>query len=416
MNFDLLPNTVAGKQFTELAERHAVLFAARAEALDDAGAFAHQNIEDLTRSGFLAATVPSKFGGMGLTSLFDQMVGISRLARGDASTAIAANMHLSGVRQIGMALSNSEVLANSDAGRLLEDYLRRVASGDMIMCFPSSEQGTDLTSPMSEATPVEGGFRLNGSKIFGSMSSAANLFFVSVRLKKEDGSYVTSTAVLPRDTAGLTITENWDGMGMRASGSNEVSFDNCFIPELMLMGRRDGYGRMSPHLSTAVLGIDMPLTAAFLGIAEAAYAFAVEHATKQKKGPSQRLLGSRFPIQHLIAEMDIKLTTCRALLEQTGLLVERELAVGSGAENYPDQIELLMKQFQCMKYVINRNVIEIVDTAMIICGGGAYRRRHLLSRLYRDSRAGPFMQPFAPYEAFEYIGKVALGLVSDIDR
>jgi hypothetical protein len=66
--------------------------------------------------------------------------------------------------------------------------------------------------------------------------------------------------------------------------------------------------------------------------------------------------------------------------------------------------------------VINRKAIEVVDQAMIVCGGAAYMSKHLLSRLYRDARAGPFMQPYAPYEAFEFIGKVALGLEPNLDR
>jgi alkylation response protein AidB-like acyl-CoA dehydrogenase len=69
-----------------------------------------------------------------------------------------------------------------------------------------------------------------------------------------------------------------------------------------------------------------------------------------------------------------------------------------------------------MKYVVNRKAIDIVDKAMIVCGGAAYMSKHPLARLYRDVRAGPFMQPFSPYEAFEYIGKIALGLDPQIDR
>ena len=69
----------------------------------------------------------------------------------------------------------------------------------------------------------------------------------------------------------------------------------------------------------------------------------------------------------------------------------------------------IMRDYQCAKWIVNQNAIQIVGRAMDVCGGGAYMGRHELSRLYRDVRAGPFMQPFSPTEAREYVGQVALG-------
>lgn len=415
-SFELLPSTDAGKRFVALAEEHAADFASRAEQHDREASFPFENFKAMLSSGFMAGPVPQEFGGLGVESLFDMMVAMSRLGRGDASTSIAANMHISGASTIVRLMRRSMAAGDEQTVLALKDLLRQVGTGSVVMCFPTTEPGTDLTSPATEAVPTEGGYLISGRKIFGTISPAAHLFFPSVRVPKEAGHYLTATAMVPRDTPGLEVKDSWDAMGMRASGSNDIVFKECFVPEGRLYGMRDNYGKIGRGFADFALTANLPLISVFLGVAEAARDLALATVKNQRKGPNRKLLGERIPIQQLIAEIEIDLSVSRAIAERLGRAADIFLQRYATEDAPVDEANGLMKEVQCMKYVVNRKAIEIVDRAMIVCGGAAYMSKHPLSRLYRDARAGPFMQPFAPYEAFEYIGKVALGMEPLLDR
>ena len=155
---------------------------------------------------------------------------------------------------------------------------------------------------------------------------------------------------------------------------------------------------------------NLPLVCASLGIAEAARDLVVDMARTRTKAPTGRPLAERRGVQHLIAEIDIDLTTCRALVDSVGRLLDEHFTRRPVADVTIDVLHQLNKEFQSLKLVVNRKAIEIVDRALTASGGAGYMAGNPLSRLYRDVHAGPFMQPLSPVEAHEYIGKVALGL------
>ena len=124
-------------------------------------------------------------------------------------------------------------------------------------------------------------------------------------------------------------------------------------------------------------------------------------------------LNSLAGVQQTVGEMEIELARCRSILQQAGIGVDEWLA--SAEENPPtlESAHQLMKDYQCAKWVVNRGAIDIVDKAMDLVGGGGFMNSHPLARLYRDVRAGPFMQPHSPTELRGYVGQVALGLLPD---
>ena len=162
------------------------------------------------------------------------------------------------------------------------------------------------------------------------------------------------------------------------------------------------------------MAFNMGLVGAFLGIAEAARDLIVEAVTMRRRGSSGRSLAERHSIQHLIAEIEIDLAAARAMLARTTTTADAFFSHHPAGRVPLVELHALMKDFQCAKWFVNHKAIEIVDGALTASGGAGYLTINPLARLYRDVRAGPFMQLFSPNEAFEYIGKVTLGIVPHV--
>ena len=408
MEFRIEPRTKPGRKFCELAEDHSVEAAEHAADHDRDGTFPSEVFASMKESGFLRATVPEEFGGLGVASAQDLGAGLARLAFGDGSTAIAANMHLAFGLIGGRMLSAGREAGDEDQAGRMTAYLSLLGSGAIGMANVT-ESGTDIRHPLVEATPVEGGWSINGRKIFGTLSPLADIFFVPVRTPPDDEGHTAGFAIVFRGTAGQTILDNWDALGMRASGSNDIVYDDCVVPaETLTIG---GHWGEEDELSILVATAgNEGLLGSFLGIAEAAAEKAIAMATSRRKAPSGRLIAERHGIQHQVAEMQTDLETCRAVIERVGRLLDFHLFDRRPSEVSLDELHQLNRTFQCAKLVANRKAIDVVDRALTISGGAGYMANSALARLYRDVRAGPFMQPLSPNEAYEYIGKVTLGL------
>jgi alkylation response protein AidB-like acyl-CoA dehydrogenase len=409
MNFELQPCTAAGERLVALAEAHAADFATRAVQHDRDGSFPFENMTALQHSGVMAACVPEALGGLGVTSVHDYILAINRLGRGDGSTALAANMHNFRTWFIARTWQIASATSNASQVEATAQLLRQVSAGQVIICAIASEPGTDLLHPLAEATRTAGGWLLNGQKSFCTLSPAATLLGVVCRFRTPQGELRQAVASVPRTSAGVDIKDNWDALGMRGSGSHDVIFTDCFVAEAALVDSGPWGVFTERFLAANGVGI-LGLTAAFLGIAEAARDYAVTLVTTRRKGPQGRTLASRPLVQQTIAEIEIDLAASRAILARTATTVDAVFQHTAGSSPGLETLHHLMKDVQCTKWFVTRKAIDIVDKALTASGGAGYLSQNPLSRLYRDVRAGPFMQPFAPHEAFEYIGKVTLGL------
>lgn len=400
--------TESGERYVALAESHVADLARWAVGHDKDGTFVAESIAALKGSGLLAANVPRELGGLGNASIHDQMVALSRLGRGDGSTAIAVNMHAIFVFFFARDWATARATGNTALADGLATLLSAIGRREAIYCFFFTEPGTDVMHPRAEATRTDGGWLLNGHKSFVTLSEAATTTGASFKIVDDDGVAHLGMALFPIDRAGIAIQHNWDALGMRGSGSHDVLLTDVFVPaeEVVLLGE---YGAYSEFFLVSAAPSNLGLITCFLGIAEAARDEAVRLVTARRTS-NGKLLAESAAIQHTVAEIEIDLATCRAMLSRTAQAADAFLATYAPGVAPMAAMHELNKDFQCTKWVVNRKAIEVVDRALQLSGGSGYLSRSVLSRLYRDVRAGPFMQPFSPNEAFQYIGKVTLGL------
>jgi alkylation response protein AidB-like acyl-CoA dehydrogenase len=409
MEFRLQPLTKEGAKLVSLAEEHAPALADRAGEHDRASSFPFESFEEMRESGLLKACVPVELGGLGVDSAHDVAVGMGRLAQGDGATALGANMHLTQVWLLSRFWKSVRDAGAKESAERLEGFLRRLASGQVLISSTVAEAGTDILHPHLQAVEAPGGWILNGRKSFGTLTPAAQLLQVTCRVTGKDGQARFAVASVPKGSPGVDVRDNWDALGMRASGSNDVVFKDCFVPEGSV-SELGPWGQWSEPYLTGNIVITLGLVAVFLGIAESARDHVVRAATSE----SGRKKSDKYSIRHLVAQLEIDLAASRAMLSRTGVACDDLFRRFEAGSTPVEELHALMKDFQCTKWFVTRKAIDIVDGAMTLSGGSGYLSKSPLSRLYRDVRAGPFMQPFSPKEAFEYIGRVTLGLPPDL--
>jgi alkylation response protein AidB-like acyl-CoA dehydrogenase len=270
-----------------------------------------------------------------------------------------------------------------------------------------SEPDQDLTRPSTTARFDGQDWVINGRKIFSSMAPAATHFSVSVNYTDDRGQERYAYAFVRRDTPGVTVHDDWDALGMRASGSVSVSFAGVKLP-----GRGPGKGSIAGRVTGEHLEQILPSgpshMAASVGVAEAAHRAGVEAFQSKYARVGEKAF--RPTLQHFAAENVVELAAIRGVFDRSLRLIDGYIAEHPTRFGTLEETHAVFSEAQAAKAFVNQAVLRIVDRAMAIAGGMAYSNNHVLSRLYRDARAGAFMHPLGANAAYEYLGSVALGI------
>ncbi|WNM31385.1 acyl-CoA dehydrogenase family protein [Streptomyces sp. Li-HN-5-11] len=379
------PRTPEGRELLEIIAGQLPGIEAAAARHDREGTFPADIFKSLTDAGVLRATVPRELGGLGLGSVHDVCLAVMRLAEADPSVALCLHMQLSR----GLTMSY-ELAHGTETGRgLAERILRLMGTQDAVVSGALKDAGPTTRLVQS----ADGGWTLHGRKILVSMAPVASHFVVQAETRPLTGQPRLASVFVAAAAEGLSVPDNWDGMGMRASASSEVVFEGCSVPEADVFLR----GTVGVRNDAALAGqavSSIGLLGVYAGIAQASRDIAVRAAARHK-GPVSS------GVRTLLAELDVKLyclrATLAAALDNTDHYAHRTL------DDPAERGRVMMAPFQFAKLTVNRNASAIVEDAMTVVGGASFTSGHPLSRRYRDVRAGWFMQPYTYGDAIDFL-------------
>jgi alkylation response protein AidB-like acyl-CoA dehydrogenase len=399
MPIQLTARTHPGARLVAIAEELSARLADRAAEHDRDGTYPFEAIDALKAAGYFAAPVPVDLGGLGVSSVHDLVVASSRLARGDASVAIGVNMHLVAVLNMER---RRQVAAAAGAERRARGFaasLEQIARDGVVLAAAISEPGQDLVRPATTATRTGSGWRIDGRKIFCTMSPAATVLYVAVTYEDDEGTERYAYAMVPTDAPGVVVNDDWDALGMRASGSNSVSLDGVQLPASAVRG---GFraGDPLPYIERNLVA-GLFHAAASLGIAESADEVA-------RRGIAGRVNGHARPRMQ-VADNAVDLAAARGVLSRAAALIDEHRAAHPSSDGSGAQLGALFAEAQAAKAFVNEAAARIVDRALALSGGAGYVNGNPLARAYRDVKAGAFMHPLGANRAYDYLGRIALG-------
>ena len=350
-----------------------------AASVDRQGAFPERALKALSAAGLMGAVSAPDVGGLGLGFRGAATI-VGRLAQECGSTAMVACMHYCGTAVL-------EAFGS-------RDVRQAAATGAHLSTLAFSEAGSrsHFWAPVSTATRDNGQVSLSARKSWVTSASRATAYVWSSQ-PLQAGAGLSTLWLVPSTTSGIQVQGPFDGLGLRGNDSSPISADNVRIPESAKLGE-DGKG--FDIMMGAVLPMFNVLNAACsVGIMESAVQRTAQHASGVRYAHLGSALADLPTIRNYIARMRVKTDLARTLLGDTILALEGGRA------------DAMLRVLSC-KAAAGESAIEVVDTAMRVCGGAAFRKDLPVERHFRDAHAAGVMGPTTDV-LYDFIGKAVCG-------
>ncbi len=329
----------------------------QAAALDEAHEYPRQLMAELAELGFFGMRYPEDVGGVDM-DLVSLCLALEEIARGSMSLAGCATMQsLMGTKFLHM-LGDDEI-----RDRLLKPALRAEKIGAICMTEPNA--GSDLRGIATTAVKVDGGYRLNGQKMWVTAAPVADFFTVFARAGAEKK---LTVFLVERDFAGLEIGRAIEKMGVWALPTSELALQDCFVPDSHCLSREIGDGEA--HLRKLLAEIRIVTGALAVGGGRAALDDAIAYAGERQQ--FGKTINRFQAIQLKLAEMATDMEAARRLVHYAAWLKDRDL---------PHHKEAAMA-----KLFASEAAAGVCDKAARVLASYGYAMEYPVQRYLRDIR------------------------------
>ncbi|WP_033541382.1 acyl-CoA dehydrogenase [Planococcus sp. CAU13] len=325
----------------------------------EAGEFPRKIMNKMAELGLMGITAPEKYGGaeMDFTSY---ITAIHELSKASGVIGVILSVHTS---------VGTNPILNFGTEEQIAKYVPKLASGEYLgaFCLTEPSAGSDAGSLKTKAVRDGDDYVLNGSKVFITNGGEADTYIVFASTKPEAGSRGISAFIVEKDYPGLIIGKDEKKMGLHGSRTVQLTFDNMRVPaENMLGTENKGFSIAMANLNVGRIGI----AAQALGIAEAAYEYAVAYAKEREQ------FGKPIAQQQGVA---FKLADMATQVEAAKLLVYNAASLYSEGKD-------CNKEASMAKLFASKAAMDIAIEAIQVYGGYGYTEDYPVERLFRDAK------------------------------
>jgi short-chain 2-methylacyl-CoA dehydrogenase len=331
-----------------------------AREMDEHAKFSPELIKKLFELGVMSVEVPESFGGAGGT-FFHSVLAVESLSRVDPSVGVLVDVQNTLVINAVMKWGTDEIKRK---------YLPKFAANLIgAYCLSEAGSGSDAFALATRATEHGDGFAINGRKLWITNGNEADMFIVFANVNPDAGYRGITAFIVDRGTPGFTVGKKEDKLGIRASSTCELIFEDCVVPKSQILGDiGKGYKVAIETLNEGRIGIG----AQMLGLAQGALDHAVGYVKERKQfgKPIADFQGVQFQIARMATDV-----------ECTRLLVYNSARLRDAAQPF------LTEAAMCKVY--SSEVAErVASMAINLYGGNGFVKEYPVEKLYRDAKIG----------------------------